>query len=103
MRSPNNKLKYSRFISILAAHRYGSLNELLKAGLIDSDLSDRNTFRHTFELTNEVTGYELLVYPDESESRIVDAEYSPYMDDSGLIRMSFKAVVGGSSGPNSNQ
>ena len=67
----------------LAHHRYGTLEELYKAGLIDAELGSGTKAGYRFELVPLETSFKLTAVPIEYGST---GDWSFYLDESGVIR-----------------
>lgn len=74
--------------------RYGSLNDLVAARLIDRNLEDGQDSEYIFELTAETEHYQLVAFPTKvmnnngggnSEAR---EELSLYVDETGVVKAS---------------
>lgn len=67
----------------LAPHKYGTLEELYKAGLIDAELGSGTKAGYRFELVASKTSFKLTATPIQYGST---GDWSFYLDESGVIR-----------------
>ena len=67
----------------LEHHRYGTLEDLHQAGLIDAELASGTKSGYRFELTPSETSFKLTATPIQYGST---GDWSFYLDESGVIR-----------------